>query len=115
LENCIFCKIISGKIPSKVVYEDEEVFAFHDINPIAPVHILIIPRKHISTLNDIGPEHRDLMGRLALVSKELARQHNIDERGYRLVINCGEEGGQEVQHLHAHLLGGRPLGGVASN
>lgn len=115
MENCIFCKIISGEIPSKIVYEDEQVVAFHDINPVAPVHILIIPRSHIPTLNDISSEHKELLGHLAWVSKQLARQYNVDEKGYRFVINCNEDGGQEVQHLHAHLLGGRALGGVASN
>lgn len=113
MENCIFCKIINGEIPSEIVYEDEQVLAFFDINPVAPVHLLIVPRSHISTLNDIGTEQKDLLGHLAWVSKELARQYKISEKGYRLVINCGEEGGQEVQHLHAHLLGGRFLGGVA--
>jgi histidine triad (HIT) family protein len=114
LDNCIFCKIINGEIPSKVAYEDEYVFAFHDINPVAPVHILIVPRAHVSTLNDIGLEQKDLLGQLVFVCKELARKYNVDEKGYRFVINCGEDGGQEVQHLHAHLLGGRPLGDVAT-
>lgn len=114
MDNCLFCKIIRGEIPSKIAYEDEHVFAFHDINPVAPVHILIVPRAHISTLNDFGPGQEVLLGRLALAGRELARRYNIDEKGYRFVINCGEDGGQEVQHLHAHLLGGRPLGDVAA-
>jgi histidine triad (HIT) family protein len=113
VEDCIFCKIISGDIPSSIIYEDEHVLAFHDINPIAPIHILLIPRLHISSFNDILPENKELMGHMAWVSKEIAKQNNIDETGYRIVINCGEQGGQEVYHLHAHILGGRFLGGIA--
>jgi histidine triad (HIT) family protein len=114
LEDCIFCKIAAGKIPSEIIYEDEHLIAFNDINPVAPVHILLVPRLHIPSLNNIKPEHKELMGHLAWVCKELARKGNIDQKGYRLVMNCGSDGGQEVQHLHFHLLGGRPLGSLAS-
>lgn len=113
MEDCIFCKIISGDIPSSIIYEDEHVLAFHDINPVAPIHILLIPRLHIFSLNDILPENKELMGHMTWVSKEIAKQNNIDETGYRIVINCGQQGGQEVYHLHAHILGGRFLGGIA--
>ena len=112
MDNCIFCKIVKGEIPSRIIYEDEHVIAFHDINPIAPIHILLIPRLHISSFNDILPENKELMGHMAWVSKEIAKQNKIDEKGYRIVFNCGEHGGQEVNHLHAHILGGRFLGGL---
>ncbi len=110
MENCIFCKIIAGEVPAKVVYEDETVIAFEDINPVAPVHILVVPRKHIPTFNDIQPEDRELVGHLAWIIKEVAKQQNIDEKGYRVITNCGEDAGQVVFHLHFHLLGGRTFG-----
>jgi histidine triad (HIT) family protein len=110
LKDCIFCKIASGEIPAQVVYEDEQVVAFNDINPVAPVHILLIPRLHIPSFNDIIPEHKELIGHLAWAAGKLARLKNINEKGYRLIMNCGRDGGQEIIHLHFHLLGGRPLG-----
>jgi len=110
LKDCIFCKIAGGEIPAEVVYEDEQVVAFNDLNPVAPVHILLIPRLHIPSFDDIKPEHKELMGHLAWVAGELARQKNINEGGYRLIMNCGRDGGQEIFHLHFHLLGGKPLG-----
>jgi histidine triad (HIT) family protein len=113
VDNCIFCKIIRGEIPSRIIYEDEHVIAFHDINPLTPIHILLIPRLHIPSFNDILPENKELMGHMAWVCKEIAKQNGIDEKGYRIVFNCGEHGGQEVYHLHAHILGGRFLGGSA--
>lgn len=110
MEDCIFCQIIAGKIPAEVVYEDEIVFAFKDIKPAAPIHILLIPRKHIATFSHIESQDGELMGHIALVLKKLAATHGLDENGYRIVVNCGSEGGQEVYHLHYHLLGGRYLG-----
>ena len=108
MEDCIFCKIIKGEIPSNKVYEDDEILAFKDINPMAPVHILIVPKKHIESANDIEEEDEKVIGRIFTVIKKLAKEHNL-ENGYRIVNNCGEDGGQEVKHLHFHLLGGRKL------
>ena len=109
--DCIFCRIIAGKIPSDVVYQDEEVIAFRDINPNAPVHLLVIPRKHITCLSDLKDEDLPLMGHMVGVANKLAKQEGISSTGYRLVINCGQQGGQLVPHLHMHLLGGRQLTG----
>ena len=106
----IFSKIISGEIPADVVYQDELVTAFRDINPQAPTHILIVPNKEIATVNDLEEEDEQVAGRLLLVAKKLAAQEGIAEDGYRLMINCNKHGGQEVFHIHLHLLGGRPLG-----
>lgn len=111
MEDCIFCQIASGKADAEVVYQDEKVVAFKDINPSAPVHILVIPREHIPSLNELESEHRELIGHMALVMKDLAQQLNISESGYRIVNNCGSDGGQIVYHLHFHLLGGKALGG----
>ncbi len=104
----IFLKIINRQLPAKIVYEDELCLAFHDINPQAPVHVLIIPRKEIRTHSDIAEEDKQLLGHLHLVAARLARQLGIDA-GYRIVINCKEEAGQTVPHLHFHLLGGRAM------
>ena len=106
----IFSKIISGEIPADVVYQDELVTAFRDINPQSPTHILIVPNKEIATVNDLEEEDEQVAGRLLLVAKKLAAQEGIAEDGYRLMINCNKHGGQEVFHIHLHLLGGRPLG-----
>lgn len=106
----IFAKIIAGEIPADVVYRDELVTAFRDINPQAPTHILIVPNKEIATVNDLTEGDEQIAGRLLLVAKKLAAQEGIAEDGYRLMINCNQHGGQEVFHLHLHLLGGRPLG-----
>jgi histidine triad (HIT) family protein len=106
LQDNIFQKIIDKKIPARIAYEDERCLAFHDINPQAPVHVLIIPRKVIATHADIQDGDRDLLGHLHLVAAKLARQLNLDA-GYRLVLNCKEQAGQTVPHLHLHLLGGR--------
>ncbi|GBF49327.1 histidine triad (HIT) protein [Leptospira ryugenii] len=108
-ENCIFCKIIANEIPSKKVFEDEALFAFHDISPVAPLHILIIPKKHITSLNELLHEDIDLMGQIVLRASLLAKEFGISDHGYRLVNNCGEFGGQTVHHIHFHLLGGRHL------
>lgn len=109
MENCIFCKIISGEIPCTKVYEDDMVLSFKDINPEAPVHVLIIPKKHISTLNEITEEDSKLISHILLVAKKIAKELGVSETGYRVVSNCGEDGGQTVQHIHFHLLGGRSL------
>ena len=107
--DCIFCKIINGEIPSQKVYEDDEILAFKDINPLAPVHILVIPKKHIESAKDLTEKDEKVIGKIFTVIKNLAKENNL-ENGYRIVNNCGEDGGQEVKHLHFHLLGGRKLG-----
>ena len=106
----LFSKIIAGEIPADIVYQDDLVTAFRDINPQAPTHILIVPNKEIATVNDLAEEDERVAGRLLLVAKKLAAQEGIAEDGYRLMINCNKHGGQEVFHIHMHLLGGRPLG-----
>jgi histidine triad (HIT) family protein len=107
--DCIFCKIVSGEIPSDAVYRDEEVFAFRDINPQAPVHVLVVPVRHIASLAGLTEADSPLVGHMVHVASQLARQEGIAERGYRLAISCGREGGQAVPHLHLHLLGGRQM------
>ena len=109
MQDCIFCKIIKGEIPSNKVYEDDEILAFKDINPVAPVHILVIPKKHISCAKDIAVEEEALIGRMFTVINKIADELKL-ENGFRIVNNCGEDGGQEVMHLHFHLLGGKKLG-----
>ncbi len=109
--DCVFCQIVAGKLPGDIVYRDDEILAFRDVNPQAPVHLLVIPRKHIASLVQVGEEDVPLMGRLVGIANELARQEGIAKSGYRLVINCGPQGGQLVPHLHLHLLGGRQLSG----
>ena len=106
----IFSKIIAGELPADIVYQDDLVTAFRDINAQAPTHILIVPNKEIPTVNDLSEADEQIAGRLLLVAKKLAAQEGIAEDGYRLMVNCNEHGGQEVFHLHLHLLGGRPLG-----
>ena len=103
--NCIFCKIIAGQIPAKKVYEDEHLLAFHDINPWAPVHILVIPKRHITSMVDAGPEHTDLLGRMMAVTPRLMAELGVSN-GYRHIINTGADGRQEVMHLHLHVMGG---------
>ncbi|MBO4816114.1 MAG: histidine triad nucleotide-binding protein [Clostridia bacterium] len=110
MEDCIFCKIIKKEIPSSLVYEDEEILAFRDINPLAPVHILVIPKKHIEYLVDLTKEDEALIGKIYTVINKIAKQEGIDEKGFRVVVNCKEDGGQEVKHLHFHILGGKKLG-----
>lgn len=107
--NCLFCKIVEKKIPSKIVYEDENVLAFEDINPQAPVHILVVPKKHISTSLEITNADNELVGLMFQAANRIARQKNIAERGFRLVMNCNREAGQTVFHIHLHLLGGRAM------
>ena len=108
--DCIFCRIISGEIPSDILYQDEQVVAFRDINPKAPVHLLLVPRKHIESVAELSEDEASIMGHLVAVANRLAREAGISEKGYRLVVNSGPEGGQEVPHLHLHLLGGRQMG-----
>jgi len=109
--DCIFCQIIAGKIPSGIIYQDEELIAFRDINPQAPTHLLIIPKKHIPSLAQLSQAELPLMGRMVTVANKLAKEEGIAETGYRLVLNYGEWGGQVVPHLHMHLIGGRRLSG----
>ena len=107
--HCIFCKIVEGKIPSRKVFEDDEIIAFHDIHPWAPVHFLMVPKEHISSLAQTGPQHSALLGKMMALVPKLALQEGCrpyPEGGYRVVINTGADGGQEVQHLHAHVIGG---------
>lgn len=109
--DCIFCNIVNGKIPSDIIYQDEEVIAFRDIKPQSPVHLLVIPRKHYTSLLNVTEEDKPLMGHMVNIANRLARDEGIAEPGYRLVINCGQQGGQLVPHLHLHVLGGRQLSG----
>lgn len=109
--DCIFCKIAAGSIPGDILYQDEEIIAFRDIQPQAPSHLLIVPREHIASLAQLPESKSALIGRMANLANQLARTEGIAERGYRVVINCGSEGGQGVPHLHLHLLGGRQLSG----
>ncbi|MCS6802279.1 MAG: histidine triad nucleotide-binding protein [Chloroflexota bacterium] len=108
--DCLFCKIIAGEIPSRMAYQDERVVAFHDIAPQAPVHILIVPREHLSGLSALTADHGPLLGAIHAAANTVAQQHGIAETGYRLVVNNGPHSGQTIFHLHYHLLGGAPLG-----
>lgn len=110
MDDCIFCKIIKREIPSSIVYEDSEIIAFRDVNPQAPIHILVIPKKHISSLVDLKEEDEIVVGKIYTVINKIAEQEGIDKKGFRVIVNCGEDGGQEVKHLHFHILGGRKLG-----
>ncbi|AAO36529.1 histidine triad nucleotide-binding protein [Clostridium tetani] len=109
MEDCIFCKIVKGDIPSEKVYEDELILAFKDISPSAPTHVLVIPKKHIKNLNELSDNDAKIISHIYIKIKELAQQLDINEKGYRVVTNCGEQGGQTVEHIHFHLLGGRNL------
>ena len=109
MDNCIFCRIAAGQIPSKKIYEDDELFAFYDINPGAPVHFLVIPKKHIANIMDTDYRDTDLLGKLIFKAQELAKSEGMEEKGGRFVINCKSDGGQTVDHLHLHCLGGRKL------
>jgi len=110
MSDCIFCKIVAGEIKADVVYENEHVLAFRDINPVMPQHLLIIPKQHIATVNDLTPQHSETVGQMYLASAALAKELGFAEKGYRTVINCNRDGGQLVFHLHLHLLGGRAMG-----
>jgi histidine triad (HIT) family protein len=107
--DCLFCKIINGEIPSEIVYQDDYVMAIKDIEPAAPVHLLLMPKMHIDSLNSVGPEHIEILGRLQLVAAQLADKMGIAEQGFRLVNNCGAWGGQAIFHIHYHLLGGKEM------
>ncbi len=109
--DCIFCKIINKEIPSNIVYEDEEILAFKDIAPQAPIHIVVIPKKHIGKITQIQKEDEALIGKIYSVINQIAKEQGIAEEGFRVIINCGENGGQEVKHIHFHLLGGTKLSG----
>lgn len=113
MSETIFSKIIRKEIPADIVYEDDEILAFRDINPQAPTHVLIIPKIEIATVNDIQADQADLIGRMVLAAQLIARQEGIAESGYRLVVNCNEHGCQEVFHLHLHLIGGKQLRGIS--
>jgi histidine triad (HIT) family protein len=108
-ETCLFCRIVSGSIPARLAHQDDHTLAFHDIDPRAPVHVLIIPRQHITAVDQLREGDADLMGQLFLVARRLARELGIADSGYRMVVNNGRDAGQSVDHIHMHLLGGRPL------
>ncbi len=107
--DCLFCKIVRKEIPAKIVYEDDQILAFEDIHPQAPVHILIIPKEHISTTNELSENNAHIIGRMALQASIIAKEKNIQDNGYRLIMNCNEHGGQTVYHIHLHLIGGRKM------
>ena len=107
--SCLFCRVVSGEIPARMIFEDDTLVAFHDINPQAPVHVLVVPRKHIATLNDLSPDDEPLVGAMHRRAAAIAHDLGIASRGYRTVFNCNREAGQTVFHIHLHLLGGRPM------
>jgi histidine triad (HIT) family protein len=109
MKDCLFCRIAAKQIDAKIVAEGDTWFAFRDINPQARTHVLVVPREHVPTTNDLGPEHETLVGQLVRAAAEIARAEGIDEEGYRLVINCNPGAGQSVFHIHLHVLGGRPM------
>ncbi|OOG27226.1 histidine triad nucleotide-binding protein [Thioalkalivibrio denitrificans] len=109
MTTCIFCKIAEGQIPAEVVYEDDQVMAFRDLNPQAPLHVLVIPRRHIATINDLEPDDAELVGRMYLAAKKIAGDAGFATRGYRTVMNCNSEAGQSVYHIHLHVLAGRAM------
>jgi len=110
MSDCIFCKIAAGEIKADIVYQDDRVVAFRDLNPQAPTHVLVIPREHIATANDLTQENASIVASMMLAAKQIAEREGIAERGYRTVLNCNAEAGQSVFHIHLHLLGGRPMG-----
>ena len=110
MSDCLFCKMVAGEIKPDVVFEDDAVLAFRDANPQAPLHVLIIPRVHIATTNDLTDENADIVGKLYLAAKQIAADEGVAETGYRMVMNCNPGAGQSVYHIHLHLLGGRSLG-----
>ena len=107
---CLFCRIIAGEIPAKFLYQDDRIVVLQDVNPQAPLHALVIPRKHIASLNELSVEDDELVGEMARRGAVVAREHGVSERGYRTVFNCNAEAGQTVFHIHLHVLGGRPMG-----
>ena len=110
MTDCLFCRMVTGEIQPDVVYEDDEIMAFRDVNPQAPTHVLVIPKRHIATTNDLQPDDAGLVGRMVLVAGKVATEDGIDARGYRMLLNCNREAGQSVFHIHLHVLGGRPMG-----
>ena len=108
MENCTFCGIVSGKLPGKIVFKDERATAFHDIHPAGPTHILIVPNKHIISVNDLVPEDEALIGHLFTIARQLAESECVDKSGYRLIVNTGRDANQTIFHLHMHLIGGQP-------
>lgn len=113
-DDCLFCSIVAGDIPSQVVLEDDDVFAFRDIAPAAQVHVLVVPKRHIADARDVGPEHGDLVAAMVRAGNRVAEQEEVASSGYRLIFNVGPDAGQTVFHLHLHVLGGHPLGPMAS-
>ena len=109
MEKCLFCRIVDKEIPAEIVFESKKLFAFKDIDPQAPVHIIIIPKEHITTTNDLSNKHKELIGDILLTAKRLASEYDIAEDGYRMLFNCNKNGGQAVYHIHLHLLGGRQM------
>ncbi|WP_019627080.1 histidine triad nucleotide-binding protein [Thioalkalivibrio sp. ALJT] len=109
MTDCIFCKIVAGEIPARIVFEDDAVLAFEDLNPQAPTHVLVIPKKHIATLNDLSPEDAPVIGAMTRAAAAIARERGFAEDGYRTVMNCNQGGGQTVYHIHMHVLAGRAL------
>ena len=109
MKDCIFCRIIAGEIPANIIYQNDVFIAFHDINPQAPIHVLLIPKEHIPTINDISSNHKQKIGHILSCSGKIAKKLGIHDNGYRIVANCNADGGQEIFHLHFHLLGGRKL------
>ena len=110
MEQCLFCKMVSGDITPDVVYENDDLLAFRDINPQAPLHVLVVPKIHIATINDLGPEHAELVGRLYLAAARIAADQGVAQEGFRTLMNCNARAGQTVFHIHLHLLAGRDLG-----
>ncbi len=109
MSDCLFCKMVSGEIKPDIVFESEELLAFRDINPQAPTHILVVPKKHITTTNDLIQSDQNLVGQMVLTAQSIAEKEGVAESGYRLVLNCNQHGGQSVDHIHIHLLGGRQM------
>lgn len=108
-QDCLFCKVLNGDIPADIVYESDSAIAFRDINPQAPTHVLVIPRKHVATINDLDEGDQEIVGSLYLAAKDIARAEGLSDEGYRVVMNCNEGAGQSVFHIHLHVLGGRAL------
>ena len=110
MEECVFCKIIKREIPSNIVYEDDRAIAFYDVNPAAPIHILVVPKKHIETLLDVSEEDGDLISYIYKIINKIAKDEGFADNGFRVIANCGEDSGQEVKHIHFHVLAGKNLG-----
>ena len=110
MDDCVFCKIIKGEIPSEKVYEDDKVLAFKDINPAAPIHVLVIPKEHVQNVLEINHENKEMISDIFLAINKIAKQLGIDQNGFRVITNCGKDAGQEVMHLHFHILAGGKMG-----